>query len=423
MAHFAKGVASKAPEPTGRPQTRTDGGDALDTHEMTPVDPSNSRWYRQVLGQYPTGVCVVTARTSDGARAGFVVGSFTSASLRPPLIAFFPDKSSTSWPKIESAGQFCVNILGAGQEHICRQFAAKATDKFDAVGYRETNSGSPIIEDVVAWMDCELHSVQDAGDHYLVLARVREMDIESHSLPLVFFQGGYGCFSPLPLAAANTRGALSDQLRNVDSARPEMQELADALSARCIAIALVERELVVIASSQGAKTDSQATLVGQRLPFVPPLGAVFAAWGDHARIEDWLASVASDRARAKHRARLETVRRRRYAVGLLNSAHRTFASMLERLAADSQSAPSKDLRELIQDLSYDPLELSAAIKKDIRNVTAPVFAPDGTVALSVTTYGFPKPSGGGGIDAYIERVIETARQTTKRLGGTWPSVI
>ena len=60
---------------------------------------TDPRWFRRVLGQYPTGVCVVTATEPDGRRAGFVVGSFTSVSLNPPLVAFFPDKGSTSWPR------------------------------------------------------------------------------------------------------------------------------------------------------------------------------------------------------------------------------------------------------------------------------------------------------------------------------------
>ena len=94
-------------------------------------DPTDPRWFRQVLGQYPTGVCVVTATEPDGGRAGFVVGSFTSVSLDPPLVAFFPDRGSTSWPRIHSVGRFCVNILSAEQEDVCRNFATRKQDKFD----------------------------------------------------------------------------------------------------------------------------------------------------------------------------------------------------------------------------------------------------------------------------------------------------
>ena len=85
----------------------------------------DSKRFRQVLGHYPTGVTVVTAVDADGQPAGMAVGSFTSVSLDPPLVAFLPDKSSTSFPRIRRASSFCVNVLSAEQENVCRAFAAK----------------------------------------------------------------------------------------------------------------------------------------------------------------------------------------------------------------------------------------------------------------------------------------------------------
>jgi flavin reductase (DIM6/NTAB) family NADH-FMN oxidoreductase RutF/DNA-binding IclR family transcriptional regulator len=364
----------------------------------------------------------VTAAQPDGERAGFVVGSFTSVSLDPPLVAFFPDKGSSSWPKIESAGAFCVNILGADQEDVCRQFASKAPDKFEGIKVRKAGSGAPIIESAVAWIDCDLDLVQEAGDHYIVLGRVRELDIESSSLPLLFFQGGYGRFAPLSLAAANPGGALTEQLRDVDLVRREMEKLAEDASGRCLATARVDGELVVTASAGGAHTNSAATLVGQRLPFAPPTGSAFAAWSDGGEIEQWLAPIDSDDARGEQRERLAAVKRRGYSVGLLNEAQRAFASTLDRLAAEPGSVSSEDLRGLIRDLAYDPVELSPEVKNDIRIVTAPVFGRDGEVALALTLYGFRKPSAEGGIDSFIDRVREAAERATERLGGKVPVV-
>ena len=73
---------------------------------MSTIDP---RHFRSVLGCYPTGVCVVTA-SHDGARHAMVVGSFTSISLDPPLVGFFPDKKSSSWPQIAATGRFCASV-------------------------------------------------------------------------------------------------------------------------------------------------------------------------------------------------------------------------------------------------------------------------------------------------------------------------
>lgn len=165
------------------------------TVKLDPV--IDSAVYRRVLGHYPTGVCVVTATLPDGQRAGMVVGSFTSVSLSPPLVGFFPDVSSSSWPQIESAGKFCVNILASDQRDLCRRFSAKGEDKFAGLTHRVSANGSPVLDDVVAWIDCTLDKVHEAGDHYIVLGRVQELDIIRPEQPLLFFRGDYGGFAPL----------------------------------------------------------------------------------------------------------------------------------------------------------------------------------------------------------------------------------
>lgn len=152
--------------------------------------------FRRVLGYYPTGVCAVTTMVAD-TPVGMIVGSFTSASLDPPLVAFFPDKRSTTWPRIETAGRFCVNILSAHQNDVCKAITSRSEDRFETVDYRRSASGTPMIAGSVAWIDCELHACLDAGDHHVVLGRVRSLDVGQINRPLLFFRGGYGQFSPL----------------------------------------------------------------------------------------------------------------------------------------------------------------------------------------------------------------------------------
>lgn len=153
--------------------------------------------YRQVLGHFPTGVTVITGKASDGP-VGLAVGSFSSVSLDPPLVGFFAAKASTSWPRIRDTGAFCVNILAADQEDVCRVFASKRPDKFTGLGWKPAASGSPRIDDVLAWIDCKIESVHDAGDHDLCIGRVTELhvDVEHEHGPLVFYRGGYGRFEP-----------------------------------------------------------------------------------------------------------------------------------------------------------------------------------------------------------------------------------
>ncbi len=151
--------------------------------------------FRTVLGHFPTGVTVITAMGADGP-AGLAVGSFFSVSLDPPLVGFCPNKASSNWPVIKSAGVFCVNILAEDQEDISRNFATKGGDKFQGVGWRPASSGSPILHDVLAWVDCEIDAVHEAGDHFVVVGRVHELDVAHEGTPLVFFRGGYGRFTP-----------------------------------------------------------------------------------------------------------------------------------------------------------------------------------------------------------------------------------
>jgi len=155
--------------------------------------------FRRILGHYPTGVSAVTAM-HEGTPVGLIVGSFTSVSLEPPLVAFFPDRKSTSWPKVEAAGRFCVNVLAEHQRDVCRALSSKAENKFEAVPYRLSDKGSPIVEGVVAWVDCNLYAVHEAGDHFIALGEVHSLAVEHPHRPLLFFQGNYGQFAPFDKA-------------------------------------------------------------------------------------------------------------------------------------------------------------------------------------------------------------------------------
>jgi flavin reductase (DIM6/NTAB) family NADH-FMN oxidoreductase RutF len=156
--------------------------------------PFDSAKFRQVLGHFTTGVTVITAAPASGP-VGMAVGSFCSVSLDPPLVAFFPARSSTSWPGIQQAGSFCVNILGEDQEEVCRRFASKDDDKFAGLGWRPAASGAPLLEGVLAWIDCDIETVSDAGDHFSVTGRVRDLAVGQDEGPLLFFRGGYGRFA------------------------------------------------------------------------------------------------------------------------------------------------------------------------------------------------------------------------------------
>jgi 3-hydroxy-9,10-secoandrosta-1,3,5(10)-triene-9,17-dione monooxygenase reductase component len=153
--------------------------------------------FRQVLGTYPTGVCVISAMEVEGKPVGMVVGSFTSVSLDPPLVGFLPDKSSSSWPKIEAAGHFCVNVLASDQQEVCRQVAAKGPEKFVGVEFNLSDHGLPVIADAIANIECSIHSITDAGDHFFVLGNVLGLEHTREGDPMLFYRGRYGGFMEL----------------------------------------------------------------------------------------------------------------------------------------------------------------------------------------------------------------------------------
>lgn len=156
------------------------------------IDPAT---YRQVLGHFPTGVCVVTTTAADGSHAGLAVGSFSSVSLDPALVQFSVSNTSHSLAVLLEVGRFCVNVLAEDQEHVCRVFASKAEDKFEGMGWRPSANGMPQLSDVLAHIDCDVHATLVAGDHTIVVGEVTDLAVDHDGGPLVFFRGGYGRFA------------------------------------------------------------------------------------------------------------------------------------------------------------------------------------------------------------------------------------
>jgi 3-hydroxy-9,10-secoandrosta-1,3,5(10)-triene-9,17-dione monooxygenase reductase component len=148
--------------------------------------------FRAVLGHFASGVALVTG-LHDGHPAGLTCQSFFSLSLDPPLIAVAPGKSSTSWPRVSSTGSICVNVLGSDQEALARTFAKSGAEKFAGVGWSPAGNGAPRLHGSLAWIDCTIEESRETGDHYLVVARVEDIETGSGQ-PLLFYRGGFGSF-------------------------------------------------------------------------------------------------------------------------------------------------------------------------------------------------------------------------------------
>lgn len=151
----------------------------------------DSATYRQTMGDFATGVVVVTGLV-DEQPIGFAAQSFVSLSLDPPLIAFSPAKSSLSWPKIRASRHFGINILGEDQQSVCIDMAQSGVDKFANVRWQSGLTGAPKLHGVLAFIECSIEDEHDAGDHTIVVGRVQDcVRVESDSAPLLYFRSEY----------------------------------------------------------------------------------------------------------------------------------------------------------------------------------------------------------------------------------------
>lgn len=197
---------SAPPRPVGpapRPALRAVRADEWTDERADERIPPSLEEFRRVLGAFASGVTVVTAPGRDGEPpAGFSCQSFASLSLDPPLVVFMVARTSATWPRIARAGVFCVNVLGAGQEELCRAFAvsgSRTADKFTGVRHGPSPAtGSPLLSGVPAWVDCAVHAVHTGGDHLIVVGRVEALgtDEREAARPLLFHRGAFGTFSP-----------------------------------------------------------------------------------------------------------------------------------------------------------------------------------------------------------------------------------
>ena len=157
---------------------------------MTPARPTwglepDPATFRTVMGHFATGVAVVTALDGDEP-VGMACNSFTSVSLDPPLVLYCAAKSSSTWPRLQKAGSFAVNVLEEGDEAVCRVFAQKDADRFAGTSHHRGATGAPILADALAYIDCEPEAQYDAGDHVIVVGRVVELGYATEGKPLLF---------------------------------------------------------------------------------------------------------------------------------------------------------------------------------------------------------------------------------------------
>lgn len=134
--------------------------------------------FREALGNYPTGVTIVSTINDEGIPVGLTVNSFASVSLNPPLILWSIDHGSSSLETFTTGNKFAVHILAADQVETAKDFSSSKGEKFNQCLWNKSKHDLPIIEDVFSVLQCELYQTVEAGDHTILIGKVLDISIE-----------------------------------------------------------------------------------------------------------------------------------------------------------------------------------------------------------------------------------------------------
>jgi flavin reductase (DIM6/NTAB) family NADH-FMN oxidoreductase RutF/pimeloyl-ACP methyl ester carboxylesterase len=152
---------------------------------------SDARTFRDALGCFATGVTIVTAVTPDGTPIGLTANSFTSVSLDPPLLLVCVANNAGSADLLRSASHFGVNVLQIGQQPTSNRFAGKGEDRFATTPWEQGENGVPVLTGSLASFECQQFSLNDGGDHFILVGQVLKAIYEPRRDPLLYFRGKY----------------------------------------------------------------------------------------------------------------------------------------------------------------------------------------------------------------------------------------
>ena len=158
--------------------------------DLIAADSSEPRALRNLLGQFATGVTVITTRGADGRKVGMTANSFSSVSLDPPLVLWSLARTAPSVNDFLNASHFAINVLGSDQHGLSGHFARPAADKFAGIGHVEATAGVPVLDGAIATLVCRNLTQYEGGDHLIFLGEIEHYR-HSGGEPLVFHAGQY----------------------------------------------------------------------------------------------------------------------------------------------------------------------------------------------------------------------------------------
>ncbi|MFC5591465.1 flavin reductase family protein [Sporosarcina soli] len=151
--------------------------------------------FKQVMGNYPTGVTIVTTIGKDGKPVGLTVNSFASVSLDPLLLLWSIDHRVSSLKAFTEGGKFAVHVLAGEQQELCKTFASKVEDRFSTCDWQVSENGLPLIDGAFGVFECKTFQAIEAGDHTVLIGKVIDLQVNQEKEPMLYHRREFG---PIP---------------------------------------------------------------------------------------------------------------------------------------------------------------------------------------------------------------------------------
>ena len=183
--------SAKQSSPISSPRSSAGSSEAEVATPGSRIGDDASRAFRDALGQFATGVTILTTRTTDGMPIGVTINSFNAVSLDPPLILWSLSLATAKLAHFRRASHYAVNILSANQAPISECFAAADENPFAGLQIRDGLGGIPLLENCVASFECTPEAEYPGGDHVIFVGRVARFSSTKSQEPLIFHAGRY----------------------------------------------------------------------------------------------------------------------------------------------------------------------------------------------------------------------------------------
>lgn len=152
----------------------------------------DGREFRNALGRFTTGVCLITAVNEQGEPLALTANSFSSVSLDPPLVLWSLQNNSEVFDVFAGAGHYAINVLAGNQQELSSRYARKGDHVLEPGHFTPgENGGAPLINDALVSFECSLDATHPGGDHLIIVGRVDAMQVRPEGEPLLFYSGAY----------------------------------------------------------------------------------------------------------------------------------------------------------------------------------------------------------------------------------------